>query len=46
MEQVGAFIDARLPRWHTPGVVVGLTDRDGSLAPSRVAGQTLPRDAP
>jgi len=28
LEQVGAFIDARLPRWHTPGVVVGLTDRD------------------
>ena len=31
MEQIGAFIGARLPRWHTPGAVVGLTDRDGAL---------------
>ena len=31
LEQVGAFIDARLPNWHTPGVVVALTDRDRLL---------------
>lgn len=28
LEQVGAFIDARLPRWHAPGVVVGITGRE------------------
>jgi CubicO group peptidase (beta-lactamase class C family) len=31
LEQVGAFVDARLPRWGAPGVVVGLTDRDRLL---------------
>ncbi len=31
LEQIGAFVEARLPRWHAPGVVVGLTDREQTL---------------
>jgi len=31
MQRVGAFVDARLPRWHAPGVVVGLSDRERTL---------------
>lgn len=31
LDGIAAFIDARLPWWHAPGVVVGVTDRDGTL---------------
>lgn len=31
LDKAAAFIDARLPRWHAPGVVVGLTDRERTL---------------
>jgi CubicO group peptidase (beta-lactamase class C family) len=31
LEQVGAFVDTRLPRWNAPGVVVGITGRERTL---------------
>ncbi len=31
LARVTAFVDARLPRWHAPGIVVGLTDRERLL---------------